>query len=106
MDDRRASQLSACGVHAIAFRRCHRALFGPAPAVIAELFATPDRSRWSAVSYAIAAAVFGGFAPFIAVWLTTALDSPLAPAGYVVTAAATSLLVVWNMPETAHRPIS
>ncbi len=79
---------------------------GPAPAVIAELFATPDRSRWSAVSYAIAAAVFGGFAPFIAVWLTTALDSPLAPAGYVVAAAATSLLVVWNMPETAHRPIS
>ncbi|WP_421700570.1 MFS transporter [Ancylobacter sp.] len=79
---------------------------GPAPAVIAELFATPDRSRWSAVSYAIAAAVFGGFAPFIAVWLTTALDSPLAPAGYVVAAAATSLFVVWNMPETAHRPIS
>lgn len=79
---------------------------GPAPAVIAELFATPDRSRWSAVSYAVAAAVFGGFAPFIAVWLTTALDSPLAPAGYVVAAAATSLVVVWNMPETAHRPIA
>ncbi len=79
---------------------------GPAPAMMAELFATPDRSRWSSVSYAVAAAVFGGFAPFIAVWLTAALDNPLAPAGYVVAAAATSLLVVWHMPETAHGSIS
>lgn len=79
---------------------------GPAPAAMAELFSTPDRSRWSSVSYAVAAAVFGGFAPFIAVWLTAALDNPLAPAGYVVIAATTSLLVVWSMPETAHRPIS
>ncbi|WGD31026.1 MFS transporter [Ancylobacter sp. WKF20] len=79
---------------------------GPAPAVVAELFSTPDRSRWSSVSYAIAAAVFGGFAPFIAVWLTSTLDNPLAPVGYVVVASTTSLLVVWRMPETAHRSIS
>lgn len=79
---------------------------GPGPAAVAELFSTPDRSRWSSVSYAMAAAIFGGFAPFIAVWLTAMLDNPLAPAGYVLTAAGTSLLVVWHMPETAHRPIS
>ncbi|MDQ0349621.1 MFS transporter [Ancylobacter vacuolatus] len=79
---------------------------GPAPAVVAELFLTPDRSRWSSVSYAMAAAIFGGFAPFIAVWLTAMVDNPLAPAGYVIAAGATSLLVVWRMPETAHMPIS
>ncbi|MBS9476915.1 MFS transporter [Ancylobacter radicis] len=79
---------------------------GPGPAVVAELFSTPDRSRWSSVSYAMAAAIFGGFAPFIAVWLTAMLDNPLAPAGYVIIAAGTSLLVIWHMPETAHRPIS
>ncbi len=78
---------------------------GPGPAVVAELFLTADRSRWSSVSYAMAAAIFGGFAPFIALWLSAMLDNPLAPAGYVIAAAATSLLVVWHMPETAHTPI-
>lgn len=78
---------------------------GPGPAVTVELFSTRGRSRWSAVSYALAVAVFGGFAPFIAVWLTQALDSPLAPTAYVIAAASISLLVIWRMPETARKPI-
>ncbi|MCS0503213.1 MFS transporter [Ancylobacter mangrovi] len=78
---------------------------GPGPAVAAELFATSDRSRWSSVAYAVAAALFGGFAPFIAVWLTQVVDDPLAPAGYVIAAALTSLAVIRHMPETAHMPI-
>lgn len=78
---------------------------GPGPAVTVELFSTRGRSRWSAVSYALAVAVFGGFAPFIAVWLTEALDSPLAPTAYVIAAASISLLVIWRMPETARKPI-
>jgi MHS family proline/betaine transporter-like MFS transporter len=79
---------------------------GAAPAVVVELFATRDRSRWSSVAYALAAAVFGGFAPFIAVWLTGAFDSPLAPALYVMIASATSLFTIWHMPETAHLPVA
>lgn len=79
---------------------------GAAPAVLVELFATRDRSRWSSVAYALAAAVFGGFAPFIAVWLTGALGSPLAPALYVILASATSLVTIWHMPETAHAPVA
>jgi MHS family proline/betaine transporter-like MFS transporter len=78
---------------------------GPGPAVSVELFATRGRSRWSSVSYALAAAVFGGFAPFIAVWLTDALGSPLAPTAYVIAAATISLLVIRRMPETARRPL-
>lgn len=79
---------------------------GPGPAVTVELFSTRGRSRWSAVSYALAVAVFGGFAPFIAVWLTKALDSPLAPTAYVIAAASISLLVIWRMPETAGKPLA
>ncbi|MDQ0509851.1 MFS transporter [Ancylobacter amanitiformis] len=80
---------------------------GPGPAVTVELFDTLDRSRWSSISYALATATFGGFAPFIAVWLTSALDSPLAPVAYVVLASLTSLLVIWRlMPETAHEPVA
>jgi MHS family proline/betaine transporter-like MFS transporter len=79
---------------------------GPAPAVTVELFSTYGRSRWSSVSYALAAAVFGGFAPFIAVWLTNTTGSALAPTAYVIAASLISLLVVLRMPETAHKPIT
>ncbi len=78
---------------------------GPAPAAIVELYPARQRSQWSSVSYALAVAVFGGFAPFMAVWLTAALDSPLAPAAYVIAASIVSLLVIRQMPETARRSI-
>jgi MHS family proline/betaine transporter-like MFS transporter len=93
---------------------CIQALFGlaialysgPAPAVTVEHFSTYHRSRWSSVSYAMAAAVFGGFAPFIAVWLTDRLDSVLAPTAYVIAASIVSFLVVLRMPETAGKPLA
>jgi MHS family proline/betaine transporter-like MFS transporter len=93
---------------------CVQALFGvaialysgPAPAVTVEHFSTYNRSRWSSVSYAMAAAVFGGFAPFIAVWLTNRLDSVLAPTAYVIAASVASFLVVLRMPETAGKPLA
>lgn len=79
---------------------------GPGPATMVELFPTLGRSRWSSVSYALAAAVFGGFAPFIAVWLTGLFGSPLAPAAYVIAAASVSLLVILRMPETAGKQLA
>ncbi len=78
---------------------------GVAPAAVAEQFPTFDRSRWSSVSYAMAAAVFGGFAPFISVWLTNWFDSAMAPTVYVLAASGISLLVVLRMPETARTPL-
>lgn len=78
---------------------------GPGPAVTVELFGTQDRSRWSGLSYALAVAAFGGFAPFLATWLTATLDTPIAPAAYVVAAAGVSLLTLAVMPETARVPI-
>lgn len=79
---------------------------GPAPAVNGELFPARARSRWTSMSYALAVALFGGFAPFIAVWLTATFNTPLAPAAYVIAASIVSLLVVRKMPETAHRSIA
>ncbi len=78
---------------------------GAAPAAVAEQFATTHRSRWTSVSYAMAAAVFGGFAPFISVWLTERLDSAMAPTIYVLAASTISLLVVQRMCETASMPL-
>jgi MHS family proline/betaine transporter-like MFS transporter len=75
---------------------------GAAPAVVAELFHIHSRSRWSSVAYALAAALFGSFAPFIAVKLATQVGF-LAPTAYVMAAALVSLLVVLRMPETGRK---
>ncbi len=78
---------------------------GAGPAAIAEMFPTIGRSTWMTPSYALAVAVFGGFAPFIATWLIRATGSPLSPAAYVMAAAIVSFVVIWLMPETAHREL-
>lgn len=75
---------------------------GAGPAAISEMFHTLSRSTWMTPAYALAVAIFGGFAPFIAAWLIGLTGSPLAPAYYVVAAAVVSFLVIWRMPETAH----
>ena len=79
------------------------ALFsGAGPAAIVEMFQTIGRSSWMTPAYALAVAIFGGFAPFIATWLISATGSPMAPAYYVMAGSVVSFLVIWRMPETAH----
>jgi MHS family proline/betaine transporter-like MFS transporter len=78
---------------------------GPGPAAIAEMFHTIGRSTWMTPAYALAVAIFGGFAPFIATALISATGSPLSPAYYVIAAAVVSFMVNWQMPETAHREL-
>ena len=57
-------------------------------------------------SYALAVAIFGGFAPYIATWLIANTGSPMSPAFYVVAAAVISFLTILVLPETAKRPLS
>ncbi|MGH7156405.1 MAG: MFS transporter [Acetobacteraceae bacterium] len=87
------------------FAACIALFSGAGPAAIAEMFATMGRSTWMTPAYALAVAIFGGFAPFIATWLIRATGSPISPAYYVLAAAAVSFLVIWQMPETAHREL-
>ncbi|HIB17803.1 MAG: MFS transporter [Alphaproteobacteria bacterium] len=77
---------------------------GPGPAAIAEIFETANRATGMSVGYSLAVAVFGGFAPFIATWLIDATGSPLSPAYYVLVAAVVTALVIFRLPESAHRP--
>jgi MFS transporter, MHS family, proline/betaine transporter len=82
------------------------ALFsGAGPAAIAEMFATIGRSSLMTPAYALAVAIFGGFAPFIATWLIARTGSPISPAYYVIAAAIVSFVVIWRMPETAHQKL-
>jgi len=75
---------------------------GPGPAAIAEIFPTRSRSTWMTSGYALAVAIFGGFAPFISVWLIDRFQSPIAHVWYLVAAAVVSLLVILSLRETAH----
>lgn len=78
---------------------------GPTPAFIAELFSTSNRARLTAMSYALAVAIFGGFAPFFADWLIRETGTPYAPALYVIAAALISFYVVANSPETVGKEL-
>jgi MHS family proline/betaine transporter-like MFS transporter len=60
---------------------------GPLVAVLAELFATRSRATAIALAYNLTAAVIGGSAPFIVIWLVATTGDPRAPALYVTGAA-------------------
>lgn len=64
---------------------------GPAPAAMAELYPPAMRSTGLSIAYNLAVTIFGGFAPFITTWLIVQTGSSLAPAWYVMLAAAISL---------------
>ena len=54
----------------------------PVPAATAELFPPEVRSTGLAITYNVAASVFGGFSPFILTWLVQATGDKLMPAHY------------------------
>jgi MFS transporter, MHS family, proline/betaine transporter len=78
---------------------------GPGPAAIAEIFPTRGRSTWMSSSYALAVAIFGGFAPFISQWLIDTTGSKMAPTAYVMSAAVVSFVTISLCRETAHQPL-
>jgi MHS family proline/betaine transporter-like MFS transporter len=82
------------------------ALFsGAGPAAIAEIFPTKTRSTYMSTGYALAVAIFGGFAPFIATWLIDWTKSPISPTYYVIGSAIISAIVIAGLRETAHEPL-
>jgi MFS family permease len=78
---------------------------GAGPAAIAEIFPTATRSTYMSTGYALAVAIFGGFAPFIATWLIATTGSPISPTYYVIAAAIISTVVIFGLRETAREPL-
>ncbi|HKG83056.1 MAG TPA: MFS transporter [Beijerinckiaceae bacterium] len=79
---------------------------GPGPAAIAEIFPTKSRSTWMTSGYALAVAIFGGFAPLISVWLISRFSSPTAHSYYLIAAAIVSTIVIATLRETAHEELA
>jgi MHS family proline/betaine transporter-like MFS transporter len=69
-----------------------------------ELFATRVRYSGFSVGYNIAVAGFGGTTPYVVTWLTST-NGVMAPAFYLMIAAALSLLTVLGLRETAGSPL-
>lgn len=78
---------------------------GTLPSFLAEMFPTRIRYSGFAVSFNLANALFGGTAPFMATWLISQTGSKLAPAWYLVLAAAISLGAVLAARETSRDPL-
>ena len=71
-----------------------------------ELFATRVRFSGFSVGYNLCVAVFGGTTPYVVTWLTATTDNPIAPAFYLMTAAAVSLAAVLTLKESAGRALA
>jgi MHS family proline/betaine transporter-like MFS transporter len=78
---------------------------GTLPSFLAELFPTRIRYTGFAVSFNLANAVFGGTAPFMATLLISAFATNLAPAWYLLAAAAVSFVAVALSRETCGKPL-
>ncbi|MEV4645079.1 MFS transporter [Saccharopolyspora sp. NPDC049357] len=78
--------------------------FGVQGVLLSELFSTGARYSGAAISREAAAVVFGGFAPFLAVALSTATGgAPWPVALYVIGLGLITLVGGWFAPETARR---
>jgi MHS family proline/betaine transporter-like MFS transporter len=78
---------------------------GPAISVYAELFPTRLRSTAVSLVYGIAVVLVGGFAPLIVTWLIAVTDSPIAPAIYVIGAAAVSGVTLLGLHDRFREPL-
>ena len=85
----------------IAFDLVIAAFAGAGPAAIVELFPTRSRTTLMSISYSLAVALFGGFAPFIATWLISTTGTPIAPTYYLIAAGLVSALTILPFRETA-----
>ena len=78
---------------------------GTLPSFLAEMFPTQVRYSGFAVSFNLSNALFGGTAPFVATLLIKWSGSDLAPAWYLVAAAAITLIAVSLARETSRQPL-
>ena len=78
---------------------------GTLPCFLAEIFPTRVRFSGFAFSFNVANAVFGGTAPFIATWLIHMTGNKMAPAWYLLAAAAVALVAMLASRETAHKAL-
>lgn len=80
-------------------------MLGVLAATLPALFPTQVRYGGFSIGYNISTSLFGGTAPLVIQALVTWSGSDLAPAFYLMAAAAVSFIPIMLIPETAGRPL-
>jgi len=78
---------------------------GATPAAVAEAFPASMRGTGVGVGFNLAMTLFGGTTPFVATFLIEHTQSAMAPAVYLICAAAFSGLVAITLPERSQIPL-
>lgn len=73
--------------------------------VIPEVLPKRWRATGFAISYAIGVSIFGGSTQLVITWLIHATGDPTSPAGYVILASLTTIIVIMLFPETKSRSV-
>jgi MHS family proline/betaine transporter-like MFS transporter len=85
------------------------ASFGPLPALISAFFPIEIRTTAISIGYNFAAAIFGGFAPFISTWLVQRTGSLIAPTYYAIgcglVSASAALVVALSMKSASAKKV-
>jgi MHS family proline/betaine transporter-like MFS transporter len=97
-----AGTFAAAVVAQIIFAFCVALWAAAAPTALVEIFPTRVRASSLSIGYSVAVSVFGGFSPLIVTYVGDATGSTLAPAFYVIGAAAVTLVAALLMRETAR----
>ncbi len=59
-----------------------------------------------AMAYNLAVGIFGGTTPMIATWLIRETGDPISPAYYLMACVCVSIVALFFVKETAHKPLS
>jgi MHS family proline/betaine transporter-like MFS transporter len=71
-----------------------------------EQFQREVRCTGLAVAYNLAVGIFGGTTPLIATWLIRETGDPISPAYYLMACVGVSIVALFFVKETAHKPLS
>lgn len=77
----------------------------PIPAILVELFPTSIRYTGMALSYNLAAAIFGGTAPMACEWLINTTGTYFSIAWYVIACNIVSLLALYFYKDNYKEPL-
>ena len=77
--------------------------YGCLGGLISELFPTPVRASGLSIANAVAQTLFGGFTPFMCVWLIDVTGNELAPSFYLMFGAAVSIVALVMVRRTGLR---
>lgn len=81
------------------------AFMGASAPAYPEQFSTRRRYAGMSLAFGLAAAVFGGTAPYLSTFVTDRLSDPLAPGYLLVAFALVSLIAGLTLRETAYRSL-